>query len=337
MAAAWFGTAAIARWRSRRSSATWAGRVAFALAIMGMVGLLRAAAVHDLTVWGLGAAMLGAALAAAVLANAMVDIAHAAADARISRQATRHALASAVQVLSARDHRREELTHDACNAITALRAASTAMARYGEHLDTPARQQLNTAILGEIGHLEHLITSSGDELTADIDFDVQQAIGPVIEAQRAAGLVVDVRVRDHRVHGQPGDLATVVRNLLVNAHLHATGSPVTIWSRPQGQDLQIFVQDAGPGVAPDQREEIFCRGVRGETSSGSGLGMHVARTLMRRHRGDIELRDCVDGGATFVLTLPRATPQVRSQENKGSRSPSRRAYAGAGMPFQPAT
>ena len=100
------------------------------------------------------------------------------------------------------------------------------------------------------------------------------------------------------MRGRPGDLATVLQNLLVNAAVHAPGCPVTVQLVAGPSQVEIVVSDRGPGLTAAQAATVFDRGVRGADSPGSGLGLYVARTLLRRHGGDVELRQR-EGGATL--------------------------------------
>ncbi|HET8604894.1 MAG TPA: ATP-binding protein, partial [Marmoricola sp.] len=68
-----------------------------------------------------------------------------------------------------------------------------------------------------------------------------------------------------------------------------------------GDHVEIQVADRGPGLAVE--EDPFARGVRGHSSNGSGLGLAVARTLMRQQGGDLLLHPCPTG-AMFSARLP---------------------------------
>jgi two-component system OmpR family sensor kinase len=84
--------------------------------------------------------------------------------------------------------------------------------------------------------------------------------------------------------------------------------------------VEVAVTDRGPGLTETEADRVFDRGVRGAASGGSGLGLYVARTLMRRHGGDVELRSRV-GGASFVVVLPvveRRTPDRPRRARTGA-------------------
>jgi anaerobic selenocysteine-containing dehydrogenase len=107
----------------------------------------------------------------------------------------------------------------------------------------------------------------------------------------------------------PGGVAQIVRILLDNALRHSPrGAAVRVEVALHGGIPMVSVSDAGPGVAPDDRERIFKRFERGrETAgdSGFGLGLAIGRELARRMDGDLRL-DATGTGARFVLVLVAA-------------------------------
>ncbi len=100
-------------------------------------------------------------------------------------------------------------------------------------------------------------------------------------------------------------LDIVLNNLLMNAFKHSGGMKVTIEAAPRGDHLRILVRDDGRGVPPHMRKRLFEVGRRGEGTGGSGLGLHVARQLLRTFGGDLRLTDACTGAA-FVMRLPVA-------------------------------
>ncbi len=104
----------------------------------------------------------------------------------------------------------------------------------------------------------------------------------------------------------------VLTNLLENADHYAHGpTAVVIAGTPDA--LQIAVDDAGPGVAPAERELVFERFHRGDasrttTAPGTGLGLAIAAEHCRMHGGRLSVDDNPDGhGARFLVELPTDT------------------------------
>jgi len=125
------------------------------------------------------------------------------------------------------------------------------------------------------------------------------------------------------VHIDVDRITQVVTNLLGNALLATpSGGTVTVTAEAAGDQAVATVTDTGVGLRAQDRERIFERFYRAPNpprrSSGSGVGLTIARGLARAHGGDL----CAEstgpgGGATFVLTLPgarSATGQPRDGE-----------------------
>ncbi len=138
-----------------------------------------------------------------------------------------------------------------------------------------------------------------------------------------------------------GALGQVILNLLENARRYARdGRAVDITGARSGSAYRVSVRDFGAGVAAAERELVFAKFVRGGVAvasgnPGVGIGLYLARTIVRAHGGELEVgapRD--DGpGAEFVLSIPLiapptdATSQSPAAERK-ARSPAARRRAG---------
>jgi len=113
-----------------------------------------------------------------------------------------------------------------------------------------------------------------------------------------------------------GDLVLPVRamalkrclmNLASNAAAHA--SRVEITARRVDGAVEISVDDDGPGVAPEQREEVFrpfsrLDEARNRNTAGVGLGLSIARDIARSHGGDVTLSESPLGGLRARLRIP---------------------------------
>ena len=107
----------------------------------------------------------------------------------------------------------------------------------------------------------------------------------------------------------PRAVRQVVANLLDNALKYGPeGQTVAVAVAREETRARIDVTDEGPGIAPDERERCFKPFVRltpkGGSAGGSGLGLAVARSIVRQHGGDVALGDAPGGGARFSVFLP---------------------------------
>ena len=148
--------------------------------------------------------------------------------------------------------------------------------------------------------------------------------------REAAPLRGDVLIRvarldDVTVSGDPLGLQQVLVNVLDNAlEVSPANSEVTVALSASSDGACVTVSDAGPGVAPGERERIFdpfySNKPAGCAHAGAGLGLAIARSIAREHGGDLAARDQPGAGATFELSLPRspgsphATPPDNSQD-----------------------
>jgi signal transduction histidine kinase len=108
------------------------------------------------------------------------------------------------------------------------------------------------------------------------------------------------------VRGDPDALERVLRNLIDNAlaAIQPAGVIEVRLQRCNGY-VQARVADDGPGVPEHQRERIFERFVRlDSTKPGHGLGLAIARRIAEQHDGDLTC-DPTPNGASFTLSLPK--------------------------------
>ncbi len=108
---------------------------------------------------------------------------------------------------------------------------------------------------------------------------------------------------------RPIGLKRAVRNLIENAVAYGGRARVTL--EPAAVAVRIVIEDDGPGIPEADFERVFAPFVRLEESrsrdtGGIGLGMAIARSIVRGHGGDIELANRPQGGLRVVISLPKA-------------------------------
>lgn len=102
----------------------------------------------------------------------------------------------------------------------------------------------------------------------------------------------------------------MLRNLIENALAYSPpDSPVRIGASTTEADILMWVEDQGPGIAPEERERVFEKFYRGTAAaavpSGTGLGLAVTREIVRSHGGRVWVEDVTPHGARVVVTLSR--------------------------------
>ena len=107
---------------------------------------------------------------------------------------------------------------------------------------------------------------------------------------------------------RPVAMRRAFANLIDNAATY--GHEATVTLADHADDIQVVVGDRGAGIPEAMRERVFAPFIRLEQSrsretGGTGLGLAVARTIVRRHGGDISLSDRPGGGLLVRITLPR--------------------------------
>ena len=141
-------------------------------------------------------------------------------------------------------------------------------------------------------------------------------------AAKGVGLDVDDEPRLPRVAVDADRIAEVLANLLENALRHTpSGTTVTVDVARRGEAATLCVSDDGPGIPPQDQEQLFERFYRGEGSAahGTGIGLAISRELALRMGGAIEL-DSRPGATRFTLVLPAAPSAAFSRENALVRS-----------------
>lgn len=112
---------------------------------------------------------------------------------------------------------------------------------------------------------------------------------------------------DHEASVKPLAFKRLVMNLVNNALRHA--DTVQLHGKRGEEHLTICIDDNGPGIPQDKREEVFrpffrLDEARNLDESGTGLGLAIARDIARAHGGDIILETSALGGLQAKITLP---------------------------------
>ncbi|MCC4211994.1 hybrid sensor histidine kinase/response regulator transcription factor [Leeuwenhoekiella parthenopeia] len=114
-------------------------------------------------------------------------------------------------------------------------------------------------------------------------------------------------------------LEKVIYNLLSNAFKYTPyGGTVEIEVKPTWKEdmeyLIILVKDSGKGISAEDKRRIFDRHFHGKDRSSSGIGLHLSSTLIKAHKGEINVLSSSLGGTEFMITLPVSSKAFIEEE-----------------------
>ncbi len=144
------------------------------------------------------------------------------------------------------------------------------------------------------------------DLTMLVDALVGRHGGPAEQAELV--LTVDIPLVP-RPLGDPERLLQAASQLVANAIAYTPSrGRVRVSAVTHGESWQFAVDDSGPGIPPERREEVFERFTRLDASrsnrkGGAGLGLAICRRVVELMGGDVWLEDSELGGARFVIEL----------------------------------
>ncbi|WBQ03391.1 sensor histidine kinase [Kribbella sp. CA-293567] len=209
-----------------------------------------------------------------------------------------------------------DVSHELRSPLTTLVGSVDLLNSRREDLHPRSRQALDlvTADLDRFrGLLDNLLELARSDAGLDDGcgevIDLDQLLRHVLTEAGAESVQVG-GVTGVRVVGDKPRIGRMFRNLFENADRHGGGLVAVDVSRT-GTDVIIAVDDAGQGVAPEERERIFHRFATGSngrgSSSGTGLGLSLVAEAAGAHGGAAWCAVAPRGGARFVVRLPAVT------------------------------
>ena len=227
------------------------------------------------------------------------------------------AAAVAFNVMAARIRR---FVHDRTFMLTAighdLRTPITRLKLRAEWMEDEEQQR---KMLADLDELEGMVAATLAFGRADANTEAPAALDLAELLRTILEEAGDARpqLADRCVYGGPAHQVVRARpvaikralaNLVLNALNHG-GNVRACLEPPRDGMVTVLVEDDGPGIPPGELERVFEPFLRLEASrnretGGAGLGLPIARTLLRAHGGDVTLVNRATGGLRAVVTLP---------------------------------
>ncbi|MEO5715882.1 MAG: ATP-binding protein [Luteolibacter sp.] len=195
-----------------------------------------------------------------------------------------------------------------------LRTPITSMRLRAEFVEDEETREKMISTLDEMKAMtEATLAFAREDATSEEtrSVDMNALLGSLCADLSELGLQVDFAEGDRiPCNCRPDALRRAFRNVIENGVRYGNRARVSVAA--SDDDLEILVEDDGPGIAVADREKVFDPFVRLEQSrnrstGGVGLGLSIARSIIRRHGGDIELMDG-SPGLRVRLHLPRQQP-----------------------------
>jgi signal transduction histidine kinase len=295
----------------RLAAASGAGLLALVLAVVAGVILLRRWVVAPLArLAGDAERIAGGELDVAPVSSRTREVAEVGAALRGMADGLRDALAEQHAAEKQRRFLLSAIAHDLRTPLFTLRGSLEAI-EHGigdaDHLRRARdKATLLDRLVGDLFTFSRL-EYSGPELAHD-------ALDPVELAHEAAD-TVDPRIAvvapttPIALDGDHAALLRVLVNLLDNAVRHADAE-VELRVGAEGDDVLFEVLDDGPGIARDDLPQLFeplfrADRTRNSATGGAGLGLAIVQRLTAAHGGSVQAENRPEGGARFVVRLPR--------------------------------
>lgn len=176
-------------------------------------------------------------------------------------------------------------------------------------------EELKTKMLATLDEMQKMVEAmlafaredSAREETRDVDLNslIQSITDELVDQGLAAKFDTGAK---HVIRARPFTLTRAIRNIIENAARHGGGAMVRV---EQGDaEISIIVDDNGPGIPETHIDDVFdpfmrVDDARNQDSGGMGLGLGIARTIVRGHGGDIMLCNRPGGGLRATISVPR--------------------------------
>jgi len=213
----------------------------------------------------------------------------------------------------------DSVTHELRTPLTAIRAAATMLISQPEIAEGD-RREMYAVVEEESARLDRLIGQAVEMAQLDSESlqvrpqpqSLREVIDLALEDTRSLlrSRAIEVNVpEDQPLVAMDRELVRrVLRQLIENAAKYSPADlPISLSSQLSEDRLMVAVSDRGPGIdAADQPFvfDKFFRGKQSERVQGSGMGLAIAKAIMRAHGGEIEVSSSAEQGTSFRFWLP---------------------------------
>jgi len=215
------------------------------------------------------------------------------------------------------------ISHELRTPVALIKGNAATLRRDDVEWDTPTVRDMAEVIEEESDRLtaliNNLLTTSKIQAQRTVELNIDD-----VRIDRIAARSVErfqAQTKKHHlemqfppdfpvVRGDEQRLLQVFDNLIGNAIKYSPdGGDIILQGHVMGDQILIQIRDQGVGLAPDDQAKVFDRfyrvdGTLSRKTQGTGLGLYLARQLVRAHGGDLGVESQLGKGSTFYFTLP---------------------------------
>lgn len=212
----------------------------------------------------------------------------------------------------------DNIAHDLRSPLTRLRA-DVEVALQGD--DPQILRETLERVLDELQNMQNTFNSllsigqaeAGSLRLRKNRLDLSELLDSLVELYTPSleenNLSMEAEIKNNLlVNADRQLIAQVFSNLFDNAIKYVpSGGKIALYAAMRDNQVEIVMEDSGPGIPADKREKVFDRFTRldpSRTLPGSGLGLSLVRAFIELHKGRISLTDSRLGGARFSIILP---------------------------------
>lgn len=172
----------------------------------------------------------------------------------------------------------------------------------------------NKEFIEDIAEMEKMLDGylafvSGEGGEQNTFVDMNELILSILNKFRNSKTMIRYMTNDQvsAIQGREQALKRAITNIIANAFYY--GKTIAVSLESNNKKMEISIEDDGPGIPEDKREEVFkafyrIEGSRNKETGGVGLGLSIAKDIIVSHGGTIELGDSKMGGLRVLICIP---------------------------------
>ncbi|MEO1554506.1 MAG: HAMP domain-containing sensor histidine kinase, partial [Pseudomonadota bacterium] len=205
-------------------------------------------------------------------------------------------------------NRLQSVSHDILQPLTSLKTALYQNLPEGSEARKPlteAFEYLQALALENLPAAKQAASASSDTTETPIALVLDAVVAMFISEATDKGIDLKRRIEvDETLVADPVLLMRAISNLVANAIRYTSHGTVTVSAEQHEDRVTIEVRDTGPGLSRQQIDHVMQHGVRGERSSGSGLGLSIVRDALDELGGVFDLISTPGTGTTARCQIP---------------------------------